>query len=392
VTGLASIGTHLPVWGSDAARVPGTDEDAVTLAVAAARACLGTSTDAVQRVVFVSRDLPLLDGGNGAVLLAGIGLRPDVPVTEQLGGAPEVLQVVGTAAAGTLVVAADLQPAGAGAALIAGRGAELVPAGQITRSLPVRSRGRDGVERDYQDPRLERERGYGAAVDALHLSSKPAVVAGLPAKAAALLTAGHAPALPTLGASSAVFALAWAAETSTSPTLVLGVEQASAAALTVVGPAPVHRDEVEPQPPPKLRLNPGPEIAISLAAYERAFEPKLHWSAGQCDSCGVLAFPPRRRCLGCGSENGWTLTPLPRVGSVYSVVTIHVPVPGLSTPYSLAIVELDGTDVRALVQVTGVPAGSVSIDDRGALVLRRVAIRNGVPDYGYAFLPNGVRA
>lgn len=388
---LASIGTYLPVWGDETARVAGPDEDAVTLAVAAARACLaGTTahTDSVDRVVLISRDLPLLDGGNGAAVLAGVGLAADVPVVEQLGGAPEVLQAVGTAGAGTLVVAADLSPAGAGAVLIGTTGADVTPAGQVTRSLPIRSRARDGVQRDYEDPRLQRERGHGAAIEALHLPSKPAVVAGLPSKLAAGVTAGRPPSLPTLGASSAVFALAVAAESASTPVLVLGVEQASAAALTVVGPAPVRRDESAPLPVPRLREHPGPEIAISLAAYERAFEPKLRWEAGRCDACGALAFPPRRRCLECGSEAGWTLTPLPRTGTVYTVVTIHVPVPGLRTPYSLAIVELDGTDVRALVKVTGVAAGSVAIDDRGSLVLRRVAVRNGIPDYGYALLPD----
>jgi uncharacterized protein len=391
VAALASLGTHLPVWGTVAERVAGPDEDAVTLAVAAARACLiaaAPGAESVDRVVFVSRDLPLLDGGNGAALLAGIGLAADVPVVEQLGGAPEVLQAVGTATPGTLVVAADLAPAGAGAVLIGATGADVVPAGQVTRSLPIRSRARDGVERNYDDPRLQRERGHGAAIEALALPSKPAVVAGLSAKLAAAVTAGRPPSLPTLGASSAVFALAAAVESASTPVLVLGVEQASAAALTLMGPAPVRRDEPAPQPMPRLTDHPGPDIAISLAAYERAFEPKLRWEAGRCDACGTLALPPRRRCLGCGSESGWTLAPLPRTGSVYTVVTIHVPVPGLRTPYSLAIVELDGTDVRALVKVTGVPAGSVAIDDRGTLVLRRVAVRNGIPDYGYALLPD----
>jgi uncharacterized OB-fold protein len=81
------------------------------------------------------------------------------------------------------------------------------------------------------------------------------------------------------------------------------------------------------------------------------------------------------------------LEPLPRSGEVYSCVTIHVPVPGLPTPYSLAIVQLDGVETRALVKVTGVPAGRIAIGDTGILVLRRVAIRSGIPDYGYAFLP-----
>ena len=62
--------------------------------------------------------------------------------------------------------------------------------------------------------------------------------------------------------------------------------------------------------------------------------------------------------------------------------------PGLTTPYSLVIVELDDVDVRALVKVTGTQPGTVDIGDRGRLTLRRVAMRSGIPDYGYAFEPD----
>jgi uncharacterized OB-fold protein len=72
---------------------------------------------------------------------------------------------------------------------------------------------------------------------------------------------------------------------------------------------------------------------------------------------------------------------------VYTTTTIHVTVPGLASPYSVAVVELDDTDVRVLVSVTGAPPGSVDIGDVGSLVLRKVADRSGVPDYGYAFCP-----
>jgi uncharacterized OB-fold protein len=72
---------------------------------------------------------------------------------------------------------------------------------------------------------------------------------------------------------------------------------------------------------------------------------------------------------------------------VYTLTTVHVPVPGLASPYSLAVVQLDGVDVRSLVQVTGDGGDTTDIDDRGRLVLRRVAVRSGVPDYGYAFVP-----
>lgn len=398
---IAQVGTYLPRWGDDRKRSAGVDEDAVTLGVAAARAALdGVAPAAVRRVVLVTRELPLLEGGNGAVLLAGIGLPDDVPVVEQVGGAPAALDAVAGAAPGTLVVAADAPdggPAGAGAVLVGGSdtetgpdsgsdtatGPELAVLGRVTRSLPVRSRGGDGVVWDYDDPRLLRERGVGAALAALELPEKPLVVAGVPAKQVAAWCAGRPPVLPVTGAASAVFALA--ALAAGGP--IVAAEQASAVAVRLDGAARVCRDERTPQPPPRSTYNPGPDLPISLPAYGRAFEPKLRWEAGRCDACGTLALPPRRRCLDCGSEAGWSLTPLPRTGEVYSGVTVHVPVPGLPTPYSLVIVQLDGVDVRALVKVTGVPAGTTGIGDRGTLVLRRVAVRSGVPDYAYALLP-----
>lgn len=388
MTTISTVGTHLPRWGTDRARVAGPDQDAVTLGVAAGVAALrDAAPDAVRRVVFVTRDLPLLEGGNGAPLLAGLGLRADVPVTEQIGGAPAVLDALVEAGAGTLVVAVDLEPAGAAAALTGDGGASVALAGRVVRSLPIRTRSADGRVDDYQDPRLLRERGIGLAVEALDLPGKPDVVAGLAGKQAAALCAGRPPALPTTGASSTLFALAALADDAPQG-LLLAVEQGSATAVSVEGAPVVHRDEQAPRPAPDYTWTSG-DISISLPAYERAYEPKLRWEAAKCDACGTLAFPPRYRCLDCGSEAGWTLTPLPRTGEVYTTVTIHVAVPGLPTPYSLAIVELDGgSGVRALVKVTGAVPGTVQIGDRGRLVLHRVAVRSGVPDYGYGFLPD----
>lgn len=91
-------------------------------------------------------------------------------------------------------------------------------------------------------------------------------------------------------------------------------------------------------------------------------------------------------------STGYELIPLPRTGTVYTETTVHIPVPGLRSPYSLVIVELDGVGVRALVKVTGAEPGSVDIGTRGRLALRRVAVRSGVPDYGYMFEPDAVAA
>jgi uncharacterized OB-fold protein len=72
---------------------------------------------------------------------------------------------------------------------------------------------------------------------------------------------------------------------------------------------------------------------------------------------------------------------------VYTLATVHVPVPSLTTPYTVLVAELGDTGVRVLVQLTGARPGSVAIGDRGEMVFRRLAMRSGVPDYGYGFLP-----
>lgn len=79
---------------------------------------------------------------------------------------------------------------------------------------------------------------------------------------------------------------------------------------------------------------------------------------------------------------------LPRDAEIYTLSTIHVPVPGLVSPYTIVVAELGDSGVRVTVRLTGAAAGSVGIGDRGRLVFRLVAVRSGVPDYGYAFLPD----
>jgi len=83
--------------------------------------------------------------------------------------------------------------------------------------------------------------------------------------------------------------------------VVLAAEQASATAVRLDGvPGAVRRDEPAPLVPEKATRTAGPDIAVSLPAYDREFDAKLRWEAGRCDACGTLALPPRRRCLSCG--------------------------------------------------------------------------------------------
>jgi uncharacterized OB-fold protein len=385
---LRSIGTYLPPWAAGRTRVAGPDEDAVTMAVAAGRQALdGVDRADVRSVVVVSRDLPLLEGGNGAALLAGLDLDATVPVREELGGAPAALAAAAEAGAGVLVIAADLQPVGAAAVLGGAEGVDLVLGGVINRSLPVITRDAFGHSTDYADPRLVRERGLGVSSERLGIGGKVAVVAGLAGKAAASLCEGDAPVLPTLGASAALFGLAALAERRDGGR-ILATEQATLAIADLgSGDLPVRREELPPLPQERGSLTPGPEISISLAAYERAFDVKLRLEAGRCTSCGTLSLPIRYRCLGCGSEEPVERVPLPRDATVHSQTTIHVPVPSKTTPYTLVLAEIGATGVRLLAPLTGDVAGSTRIGDAGRLVFRRAAVRSGVPDYGYSFLP-----
>ncbi|MFI5040746.1 MAG: DNA-binding protein, partial [Acidimicrobiales bacterium] len=202
---IQAIGTYLPPWGTDAGRRPGDDEDAVTMAVAAGLQAIASAPDLrVARVVLVSRDLPLLEGGNGAALLAGLSLPATTEVREELGGAPAALEAVGGAAPGTLVIGADVsRAAGAAAALVGVAGADVRIAGRVNRSLPVVTRDAAGRVTDYADPRLVRELGLHASLGQLDLAGKAAAVAGISAKDGAPLSDGSPTALPTLGASAA---------------------------------------------------------------------------------------------------------------------------------------------------------------------------------------------
>ena len=392
-----SIGTYLPPWTVRDRRVKGPDEDALTIAVAAGRAADPDAT--AQRVVLVSRDFPLLEGGNGAVLLAALSLPAGTPVTEVLGGAPAALDQIGNAGDGTLVIASDDNDlsAGAGAVLTGDSGATVTPVARQTRSLPLTARGEDGARHAYVDPRLQREIGVRSTLTRLGLTGTPALaaVAGVPlAQIAGDFDTSQAIGDPTASAAAIIRLLADAIDAGT-PGLLLAVEQSSitAADLAFGGAAPrIVRDEFPARELPKFRVADGVGIPISMPAYARAFEPKIRWEAAIFDeSPGIDStpqFPPRLRVNNAGQlATEYRLEPLPRTGTVYTHTTVRIPVPDLPSPYSLAVVQLDDSPVRVLLKVTGVPAGEATIGQPGSVVLRRIATRAGIPDYGYAFWP-----
>ncbi|KIU15882.1 Zn-ribbon domain-containing OB-fold protein [Mycolicibacterium llatzerense] len=394
MSAVVSIGTYLPPWQVGGKRVTGPDEDAVTMAVAAGRAAdpAGIAT----RVVLVSRDFPLLEGGNGAVLLAGLSLPAEVAVTEVLGGAPTVLDLVAEAFESTLLIAVD-ESGGAAALLTGTSGPRLRVLARRSRSLPTVARGRDGVRHVYGDARLERNLGVQGALAQLNLSGPGPVVGIVGAKAAQLDSQWHASAAITEFASSGAAVLRSIAEgiERRAAGWIVAVEQSSVTVAELSlgqGSALVVRDEPPARELPPVICSSGTGIPISLAAYARAFESKLRWEAAIfAERPGIEArpvFPPRVRVDSAGELVApYGMQPLPRTGTVYTHTTVRIAVPDLPGPYSLAVVQLDESPVRVLLKVTGVAAGEVAVGQSGAVVFRRIAVRTGIPDYGYAFWP-----
>lgn len=393
-----AIGTYLPPWQKDGRRVKGPDEDALTMAVAAGRA-----TDpgaSAQRVIMVSRNFPLLEGGNAGVLLAGLSLRADVPVAEILGGAPAVIDQILAAGDGALVIASDDSDTAVGAAAVligSTGGATLSPAARQSRSLPMRTRHQDGSRQSYVDPRLEREVGVKSTLKRLGLTDTPTVAAVAGVASSQLgkcFDTTVALEDPRASASAVIRLIADAVEQGR-PGLVVAIEQSSiTAAELTLGAHSVRmaRDEETPSELPRFTFSEGIGIPISLPAYARAFEPKIRWEAAVFDERPGIdsapMFPPRVR-VDSGGELAaeYRLEPLPRTGTVYTHTTIRIPVPDLPSPYSLALIQLDDSPVRVLLKVTGVPAGTAAIGQTGSVVLRRIATRTGIPDYGHMFWP-----
>jgi uncharacterized OB-fold protein len=328
-----------------------------------------------------------------------LSLPAGTPVAEVLGGAPAVLDQIGSAGDGTLVIASDDNDlsAGSGAVLTGDGGANVTPVARQTRSLPLTARGEDGARHAYVDPRLQREVGVRSTLTRLGLTGTPALaaVAGVPpTQVAGDFDTSHAVGDPAVSAAAIIRLLADAIEAATQG-LLLAVEQSSisAAELAFGGITPrIVRDEFPPRELPKFRVADGVGIPISMPAYARAFEPKIRWEAAIFDeSPGIDSapqFPPRLRVNNAGQlATEYRLEPLPRTGTVYTHSTVRIPVPDLPSPYSLAVVQLDDSPVRVLLKVTGVPAGEATIGQPGSVVLRRIATRAGIPDYGYAFWP-----
>ena len=355
------------------------DEDSTTLAVEAARLALGEGDHDVEAVIVVSRTPSYLVDDAGVVISTALRLE-DAEVTQIIGAGPAALAALTAAAPGTIVVAVDTEGAvGAAAVLVRGDEARPQIVARHRHSVPYKVRPSDSrFTSAYDDDRLVRERAWRPAIEALS-GGEASIVTGIPARVASRLGGTDIPDLTDVLESS------WAALASIAyGSRVVAIDGASGVSADVPSSAGITivREERASYAAPEVV--PGSGMTLSLAAYDRAFAAKVGLIASRC-ACGSTHFPPRDFCPTCGLRGTSEPVRLSHRATIYSIVTVRVPIPSMPSVYSLAVVDIDGADVRALVHVTGQEAGQASIGDRGRLVLRRIAVREGVPDYGYAF-------
>jgi uncharacterized OB-fold protein len=392
--GVGSIGVYRPAWVEGSRRVSGPDEDVVTMAVAAAQIVTRDDGCDVERLVLVTNEPDHVEGMDTAVIRYALHLPDSVSVEIVLGAAPQSLAAVAEAAPKTLVVAVDVAPdSRAVAVLVAEGGVALELLGRVDLGLPmrVRSVGRKDAS-VYEDPRVERALGWGRAVAALGgvIGADP-LFAGIGPRDAEKLGGQSVGDVRGTGAAAALDALGHLIAAGAGGTLT--ALDAGAACAVKVGSGRVPRkSDVRLGLPSQLIPTLGQDVSIpfSMPAYVRAAKAKFGLTGAEC-ACGELSFPPRTHCLNCGRQGATEPIELPRSGSVYTVVTVHTPVPGLATPYALAVISLHQSPVRVLAKVTDVRPTDCSIGMHGRLVLRRTAIREGVPDYGFAFQPDETR-
>jgi uncharacterized OB-fold protein len=108
--------------------------------------------------------------------------------------------------------------------------------------------------------------------------------------------------------------------------------------------------------------------ASCLPFWEAAAEGKL--VIPRCSHCGHYEWVPQEFCSSCGAWK-FSWEPMSGCGKVYSYSIVHAAqVPGLETPYALAIVRLDeGVDL--LTNIVGCPVEDVQVGMRVAVQFMR---------------------
>ena len=95
---------------------------------------------------------------------------------------------------------------------------------------------------------------------------------------------------------------------------------------------------------------------VPLVDYLRLGE-HPHLVAQECTSCGARFFDRRNACAACEGEE-FRAVDVPTEGEVRTFTIVSMAAPGIPVPFVAAVVDCDGTSVRAnVVNVDPTPEG-----------------------------------
>ena len=106
-----------------------------------------------------------------------------------------------------------------------------------------------------------------------------------------------------------------------------------------------------------------------------------HLVASECTSCGARFFDRRNACANCSSTD-FKKVDVATEGELQAYTIVSFAAPGVPVPFVAAVIDCDGTSVRAnVINTPGViPAdGSINFVSTGQLAVRGFTLRM----YGY---------
>ena len=424
------------------------DEDSLTLAVEAARRCLGQRDCAKIGLVVLATTTPPFDEKQGAVLLAAaLGLRADVRAVD-IGGTlrcgGQALQLAhDTVSAGSvaeaLVVIADCREGAPGSELersggdgavaftVAGEGcvAELVGrAGVCEEIVDTWRRRGDRFVHSWEDrfvsqygiagpavsaggmlPPAQGERVWATSAPNQRIAATIAKGVGgslAPATAPLLQSVGfcgaaHAPLVlaATLDTATAGQEIAFLAHGDGAEALLFKVVAQGASdsvARAIAGRIPV-RSQAEWRKARNLDITEYPAaddqgISATIHFRERAENIRLE---GQRCTCGEPQFPKGRVCIRCGTKDSFAAETYADRGGSLVTYTLDAFFPSPTPPTAVGIVQVDDGP-RIYLQITDLDGREPEIGMRLRFVFRKIHEVGKRPNYFWKAVPERIEA
>ena len=457
MTGIATYGCYLPLRRLPLALLQGrkptedgpertvawADEDAITMAVAAARDCLtGRGRDAIDLVLFASTTYAFAEKQGARIVARALGLPAavqTVDVAHSLRGGTQALRAaLDAVAAGSareaLVVAADCRMGAPGSEVEHNGGdaavAFLVAAGGIVTLVGSAEQGEEIVDvwrraddrfvhgweerfrtqHGYLEPALKvgwslRERCTAAKADSWRwaISAPDARSHATLAKKLGASHPGYWGKIGFAGAADALLQLAGAldeAEAGAHVALIGGGDGAEAllfavsrpSARAVVAPWLGRRKVIDSME--RYRRARDLTITEYPTADDQGISATVHFRerdedislVGQRCACGAHQFPKGRVCVRCGKRDRWQDESYAEARGRVVTYTLDAFFPSPDSPVPVAIVAVDDGP-RIHMQLADIDAREVAIDLPVRFVFRRIHQVGRRPNYFWKAIP-----